>query len=111
MPNGVNGVKHSTMAIHDTIEDTKPNIGVFTNPDHDLWVAETSPSLNDVKSGSNLAEGEVYIAVKSTGICGSDVTESLACRIVLTLMLNKGPLLATRQDRGVRLDDPYRARP
>lgn len=52
---------------------TKANIGVFTNPDHNLWVAETLPSLDDVQSGTGLETGEVYVAVKSTGICGSDV--------------------------------------
>ncbi|RMZ80217.1 hypothetical protein DV737_g3097, partial [Chaetothyriales sp. CBS 132003] len=49
------------------------NIGVFTNPKHDLWVAETGPSQADVQDGKGLKEGEVYIGVKSTGICGSDV--------------------------------------
>lgn len=61
------------MATQTIVEESKPNIGVFTDPDHKLWVAEASPSLNEVQAGSNLAEGEVYIAVKSTGICGSDV--------------------------------------
>jgi len=54
-------------------EEAKPNIGVFTNPNHDLWVAEATPTLDDVKAGKDLAPGEVYVAVKSTGICGSDV--------------------------------------
>jgi L-iditol 2-dehydrogenase len=52
---------------------SKSNIGVFTNPAHDLWVAEASPSLEDVQAAKDLQEGEVYVAVKSTGICGSDV--------------------------------------
>ncbi|KAF2139817.1 uncharacterized protein K452DRAFT_253361 [Aplosporella prunicola CBS 121167] len=52
---------------------TKPNIGVYTNPEHHLWVAEAHPSLDDVKKGEGLKEGEVTVAVKSTGICGSDV--------------------------------------
>jgi len=52
---------------------SKSNIGVFTNPKHDLWVAEASPTLEEAKAGQDLKEGEVYIAVKSTGICGSDV--------------------------------------
>ncbi|KAJ9661914.1 L-arabinitol 4-dehydrogenase [Neophaeococcomyces mojaviensis] len=56
-----------------TTETEKPNIGVFTNPKHDLWVAEANPTLEDVKAGKDLAPGEVYVAVKSTGICGSDV--------------------------------------
>jgi L-iditol 2-dehydrogenase len=67
--NGVNGT-------HKSSEDTsvtKSNIGVFTNPKHDLWVAEASPSLEEVQAGKDLKEGEVYVGVKSTGICGSDV--------------------------------------
>ncbi|CBF88481.1 hypothetical protein AN0942.2 [Aspergillus nidulans FGSC A4] len=51
----------------------KPNIGVFTNPKHDLWVAESKPTLEEVKSGESLKPGEVTIEVRSTGICGSDV--------------------------------------
>ncbi|BDD57472.1 L-arabinitol 4-dehydrogenase [Monascus purpureus] len=51
----------------------KKNIGVFTNPKHDLWVAEATPSVEDVKSGKGLKPGEVTIEVRSTGICGSDV--------------------------------------
>ncbi|KAL2002774.1 hypothetical protein VTN02DRAFT_5992 [Thermoascus thermophilus] len=52
---------------------SKPNIGVFTNPKHDLWVAEATPSLDDVQSGKGLKPGEVTVEVRSTGICGSDV--------------------------------------
>ncbi|KAK1139362.1 L-arabinitol 4-dehydrogenase [Aspergillus melleus] len=51
----------------------KPNIGVFTNTKHDLWVAESTPSLEQVKSGEGLKPGEVTVEVRSTGICGSDV--------------------------------------
>ncbi|KAI9883421.1 MAG: hypothetical protein M1823_004817 [Watsoniomyces obsoletus] len=47
-----------------------PNLGVFTNPEHDLWVADAEPSLDALQ---NLKPGEVTIAIKSTGICGSDV--------------------------------------
>jgi L-iditol 2-dehydrogenase len=54
-------------------ETSKPNIGVYTNPKHELWVAEAGPVLDEVQNGKGLKEGEVYIAVKSTGICGSDV--------------------------------------
>lgn len=56
------------------IRPTKANIGVYTNPKHDLWVADAEPSLESVQAGSNLKEGEVTVAVKSTGICGSDVS-------------------------------------
>ncbi|OAP56126.1 L-arabinitol 4-dehydrogenase [Fonsecaea erecta] len=55
------------------LQTTKSNIGVFTNPKHDLWVAEASPTLAEVQDGKDLREGEVYIGIKSTGICGSDV--------------------------------------
>ncbi|KAJ5924964.1 Alcohol dehydrogenase superfamily zinc-type [Penicillium verhagenii] len=43
---------------------TKPNIGVYTNPNHDLWIAETTPKLEDVQSGKGLKPGEVIIEVQ-----------------------------------------------
>ncbi|KAJ5167441.1 L-arabinitol 4-dehydrogenase [Penicillium canariense] len=52
---------------------SKTNIGVYTNPKHDLWIAETTPKVEDVQSGQGLKPGEVTIEVRSTGICGSDV--------------------------------------
>ena len=48
----------------------KQNIGVYTNPKHDLWVAEASPSVESVQAGTDLKPGEVTIAVRTTGICG-----------------------------------------
>ncbi|KAK5711975.1 L-arabinitol 4-dehydrogenase, partial [Elasticomyces elasticus] len=51
----------------------KANIGVFTNTNHDLWLAESQPSVEDVQSGKGLKPGEVTVEVRSTGICGSDV--------------------------------------
>ncbi|PWY69791.1 GroES-like protein [Aspergillus heteromorphus CBS 117.55] len=51
----------------------KANIGVFTNTKHELWIAETKPTLEEVKSGQGLKPGEVTVEVRSTGICGSDV--------------------------------------
>ncbi|KAL8645708.1 MAG: hypothetical protein Q9226_007180 [Calogaya cf. arnoldii] len=48
----------------------KENIGVYCNPAHDLWVKESGPTAKEVKSGEALKEGEVTIAIKSTGICG-----------------------------------------
>lgn len=56
-----------------TTVPSRPNIGVWTNPKHDLWVAEAEPSLQEAKTGAKLRDGEVTIAIKSTGICGSDV--------------------------------------
>ena len=52
------------------VKSLKPNIGVFTNPKHDLWVSETTPSVESVKSGDDLKPGEVTVAIRSTGICG-----------------------------------------
>ncbi|KAL8878428.1 MAG: hypothetical protein Q9198_003757 [Flavoplaca austrocitrina] len=45
---------------------SKENIGVYCNPAHDLWVKESGPSMNEVKTGEALKEGEVTIAIKST---------------------------------------------
>ena len=53
-----------------TVTEYKPNIGVYTNPAHELWVADASPTADEVSQGAFLKEGEVSIAVKSTGICG-----------------------------------------
>lgn len=53
-----------------TIAPSKANIGVFTNPAHDLWVAETQPTQEQVEKGESLEEGEITVAIKSTGICG-----------------------------------------
>ena len=55
------------------VKPSKANIGVYTNPAHDLWVAEAEPSLAVVEKGGDLKEGEVLLNVKSTGICGSDI--------------------------------------
>jgi L-iditol 2-dehydrogenase len=51
----------------------KPNIGVYTNPEHNLWIADAEPSVESVKAGADLKHGEVTVAIRSTGICGSDV--------------------------------------
>ncbi len=52
---------------------TKPNVGVFTNPEHKLWLAETQPTLESVNEGKELQHGEVTISIHTTGICGSDI--------------------------------------
>ncbi|KAF7509844.1 N-terminal acetyltransferase A complex catalytic subunit ard1 [Endocarpon pusillum] len=51
----------------------KPNIGVYTNPAHDLWGAPAEPDVEHVLDGSTLKPGEVTIEIKNTGICGSDI--------------------------------------
>jgi L-iditol 2-dehydrogenase len=53
-----------------TLKPTKANIGVYTNPEHNLWVAEAQPSLESVLKGDGLKPGEVTVGIKSTGICG-----------------------------------------
>jgi L-iditol 2-dehydrogenase len=52
------------------VEVSKPNIGVYTNPAHDLWIAPAEPKVEGVFNGETLKKGEVTIAIKSTGICG-----------------------------------------
>lgn len=58
------------MSTTTTITPAKANIGVFTNPAHELWVAETQPTKEEVENGESLQEGEITVAIKSTGICG-----------------------------------------
>ena len=53
-----------------TITLSKPNIGLFTNAQHELYVTQSEPTLETVKKGESLKEGEVTVAVRSTGICG-----------------------------------------
>jgi L-iditol 2-dehydrogenase len=53
-----------------TVKAVKPNIGVFTNPNHDLWITEAAPTLESVQKGEELKEGQVTLAIRSTGICG-----------------------------------------
>jgi L-iditol 2-dehydrogenase len=52
------------------VKVSKPNIGVYTNPAHNLWIAPAEPTVEAVSSGETLRKGEVTIAIKSTGICG-----------------------------------------
>lgn len=60
----------STTTVTTTATSSKANIGVYTNPAHDLWVADALPSQADVEKGEGLQPGEVTVAIKSTGICG-----------------------------------------
>ncbi|KAI1106176.1 GroES-like protein [Jackrogersella minutella] len=63
----------SSTVVETVIKPSKANIGVFTNPAHKLWINETGPTVEDVQKGESLKPGEVTVAIKSTGICGSDV--------------------------------------
>ncbi|KAI1821293.1 GroES-like protein [Xylaria intraflava] len=55
------------------VKPTKANIGIYTNPQHELWISEAGPTVESVQKGDDLKPGEVTVAIKSTGICGSDV--------------------------------------
>lgn len=54
-------------------QPSRPNIGVYTNPQHELWVAEVQPSVEIIRKGESLKPGEVTISIKSTGICGFEL--------------------------------------
>jgi hypothetical protein len=72
--NTVNEVKPESQVSNGTdVKPSKANIGVYTNPAHELWVAEAEPSLAEVQRGGDLKPGEVLLNIKSTGICGSDI--------------------------------------
>lgn len=49
--------------------EIKTNIGVFTNPKHDLYVAECEPTVAELAPGP----GEVTVHIRASGICGSDI--------------------------------------
>ena len=64
-PSAITPLESST-----SVKPTKANIGVYTNPEHELWVAEAQPSLEAIEKGETLKQGEVTVGIKSTGICG-----------------------------------------
>ena len=67
----LSAAQRATMATVQTTQSvTKPNVGVYTDPEHKLWVSESGPSLEEVKEGGSLKPGEVTVGIKSTGICG-----------------------------------------
>lgn len=45
------------------------NIGLYTNPKHELYVASCDPSSIDIALGAD----DVLLRIRATGICGSDV--------------------------------------
>ncbi|KAF8427679.1 GroES-like protein [Tirmania nivea] len=51
----------------------KKNIGVYTDPDHNLYIADATPHHEDITDPNKLKHGEVVVQIRSTGICGSDV--------------------------------------
>lgn len=65
------------------VAPSKANIGIFTNPKHDLWIADATPSVEDASSGKGLKTGEVTIEVRSTGICGYVVFSLCKSRVLI----------------------------
>ncbi|EPS43716.1 hypothetical protein H072_2323 [Dactylellina haptotyla CBS 200.50] len=51
----------------------KPNVGVYTNPAHKLYIGDAAPSIQEIESEQLLQPGEVVLEMKATGICGSDI--------------------------------------
>ncbi|KAJ5348525.1 uncharacterized protein N7506_001778 [Penicillium brevicompactum] len=49
------------------------NRGVYTDLTHNIYIDTAQPAAHLVPSGSTLEPGEVTVAIKSSGICGSDV--------------------------------------
>lgn len=70
LPTDTNGSGAPAPSKATAVAATKPNIAVYTNPNHDLWISEAEPSLESARSGADLKEGEVTVAIRSTGICG-----------------------------------------
>jgi hypothetical protein len=50
--------------------ELKANIGVYTDPQHNLWIDAAEPSVEQAQSGAHLQSGEVVVQIRSTGICG-----------------------------------------
>lgn len=73
---------------------SKPNIAVYTNPNHDLWIADATPSVEDVNSGKSLKEGEVMVEVRSTGICGYAINHP-ASSLVTSVTANEPAPMST----------------
>lgn len=69
----------------------KANIGVYTDPEHKLWIDAAEPSVEDIARGDKLEPGEVVVEVKSTGICGCVVLAlSLRCEARFVDLLDAG---------------------
>ncbi|KAI9462528.1 GroES-like protein [Russula earlei] len=77
-----------------SLSNLKPNIGVYTDPQHNLWVDKAEPSAADIQSGTAPGDGEVVVEIRSTGICGSDVHFWHAGRIGPMIVEDKHILVA-----------------
>jgi len=72
-----------------TAVETKENFGVFTNPQHDLYVAQCSPAGDDLAPGP----GEVLVHVRASGICGSDIHFQRHGRVGPTMVVREEHIL------------------
>lgn len=50
--------------------NSKSNIGVYTDTEHNLWVGAAEPSVEEIVNGIQLEHGQALVEMKSTGICG-----------------------------------------
>lgn len=68
--------------------ELKKNIGVFTNPQHDLYISEIP-----IPKATDLQRDEVLVHVRCTGICGSDVHFQKHGRIGPTMVVEDEHIL------------------
>ncbi|KAI9824178.1 MAG: L-arabinitol 4-dehydrogenase [Phylliscum demangeonii] len=80
--------------------DPQANTAVFINPAHEIWIADGQPSLAAVQAGTSLKEGEVTVAIKRTGICGSDIHFWQAGRIGPSMVV-RGEHILGHESAGV----------
>lgn len=59
-----------TVENSNTTQKVAPNVGMFIDSSHNLWLDKATPNVEDAHTGNGLQPGEVTIAIKSTGICG-----------------------------------------
>lgn len=57
----------------DSVDHTQkmaPNVGIYIDSAHNLWLDDAKQNTEDAKTGDNVQPGEVTVAIKATGICG-----------------------------------------
>lgn len=72
-----------------TAVETKENLGVFTNPKHELYIAPCSPAGEELVPGP----GEVLVHVRASGICGSDIHFQRHGRVGDTMVVREEHIL------------------
>lgn len=69
--------------------NSKSNIGVYTDVEHNLWVGEAEPSVEQIVNGFQLEHGQALVEMKSTGICGYVriySVHSRLCGVILVIL-------------------------